>query len=194
MRDIEWQKKKVGRPPAFFVVGDASSYDGGELRSIGAIERLIEPSLEAMGYDLVRVRLSGGGPGQTLQVMAERKDRRDMSISDCAEISRSLSAVLDVADPISGAYNLEVSSPGLDRPLVRREDFERFSGHEARIETHAPVGGRKRFRGRLAGLAGNDVVIACDGADFAIPFDAVARAKLVLTDERIAAAMKRPAV
>ncbi len=114
------------------------------------IARIIEPSLEAMGYRLVRVALTGS-QRPTLQVMAERGDEAAMSVEDCAEISRSISALLDVADPIAGTYTLEVSSPGIDRPLVRPEDYDRFAGFAARIELHEPLDGRKRFHGRLLG-------------------------------------------
>ena len=107
------------------------------------IERLVEPTLDGMGYELVRVRESGGDQ-PTLQVMAERKDRQDMTVDDCAKISRTLSAVLDVEDPISEAYSLEVSSPGIDRPLMRLEDYERFAGFEVKIETKRPLDGHRK--------------------------------------------------
>lgn len=157
------------------------------------IERLIEPALTAMGYELVRVALQGGESRPTLQIMAERNDGVAMSVDDCADISRALSALLDVEDPIASAYTLEVSSPGIDRPLVKRADFERFAGFEARIETVQPVAGRKRFRGRLMGVAGDDVRLrepakTADAEDETlVPLAAIARAKLVLTDELIEA-------
>lgn len=156
------------------------------------IERLIEPALTAMGYELVRVAFRGGGQ-QTLQIMAERRDGAGMTVDDCADISRTLSALLDVEDPIAGSYTLEVSSPGIDRPLVKRADFERFAGFEARIETVQPIAGRKRFRGRLMGVVGDDVRLRepdnAEGAngETRVPLAAIARAKLVLTDELIAA-------
>lgn len=150
------------------------------------IERLVEPSLDGMGYDLVRVHVTGGGR-PTLQVMAERKDRREMTIEDCAEISRNLSALLDVEDPIPDTYSLEVSSPGIDRPLVRLDDYVRFAGFEARIETKRAHDGRRKFIGRLAGVRGHGVAIGGDGGEAVIPFDDIVRAKLVLTDELIAA-------
>ena len=159
------------------------------MESLGEVEELVRPPIEGLGYDLVRVRLTGGGT-PTLQIMAERKDRGEMSVDDCAEISRLVSALLDVEDPIAGAYTLEVSSPGLDRPLVREEDYERFAGFEARIETRRPIDGRKRFRGQLVGRRGADVVIAVDDAERAIPFADVLRGKLMLTDALIADAMK----
>lgn len=154
------------------------------------IERMIAPSLAAMGYDIVRVLLTGG-QRPTLQVMAERADGQDMSVDDCAEISRAVSALLDVEDPIAGAYTLEVSSPGIDRPLTRPADFQRFAGFEARVETRQPVEGRKRFRGRLLGLEGDSVRIATPEGEATLPVDDILRAKLVLTDELIAATDKR---
>jgi ribosome maturation factor RimP len=158
----------------------------------GRIEALIAPSLEAMGYRVWRVALMGGKGRATLQVMAERSDDQAMTVEDCAEISRSVSAILDVADPIQSAYELEVSSPGIDRPLVRPEHFARFAGFEAKIELNRPVEGRKRFRGRLMGVDGDAVRLQLDEATVELPLDAVARAKLVLTDELIAATQPHP--
>jgi ribosome maturation factor RimP len=150
------------------------------------IATAIEPSLETMGYRLVRVVVTGGRRA-TLQIMAERRDDRPMTVDDCAQISNSVSALLDVADPIAGAYTLEVSSPGVDRPLVRREDYDRFSGFEAKIELARPIDGRKRFRGRLLGTAGETVRLATEIGETELPLEAVARAKLVLTEDLIAA-------
>ncbi len=152
------------------------------------IGRLVEPSLDGMGYELVRVHVTGGGQ-PTLQIMAERKDRRDMTVEDCANISRNLSAVLDVEDPISESYALEVSSPGIDRPLMRLGDYERFAGFEAKIETKRPYDGHRKFTGRLAGVRGQSIAIGGEMGEAEIPFDEIARAKLVLTDELIAASM-----
>jgi ribosome maturation factor RimP len=157
------------------------------------VARIIEPSLEAMGYRLVRIMQTGGQHRPTLQVMAERSDEAAMTVDDCAQISRSVSALLDVADPIAGAYMLEVSSPGIDRPLVRPEDYDRFAGFEARIDLAAPHDGRKRFRGRLLGRDGAAVRLAADGSEFRLPLGAIARAKLILTDDLVAAALKKPA-
>jgi ribosome maturation factor RimP len=154
------------------------------------IERLIAPTIEAMGYELVRVALGGGRQSARLQVMAERKDRAPMRVDDCAEISRTISAVLDVEDPIEGAYTLEVSSPGLDRPLTRKGDFDRFKGFEARIESARPIEGRRKFKGRLEGLDGETVRIRCDGAEVGVPLADVAKAKLIITDELLKAAAK----
>ena len=156
------------------------------------VARIIEPSLEAMGYRLVRVVLTKGGR-PTLQVMAERADERAMTVEDCAEISRSISALLDVADPIASAYTLEVSSPGIDRPLVRPEDFDRFAGFAAKIELSAPLDGRKRFSGRLLGCEADEVRLVGDAGEVRVKLAAIARAKLVLTDDLLALAAKKPA-
>ena len=152
------------------------------------IARLIEPTLSAMGYELVRVQFGGGHHRPTLQIMAERTDRQAMAVEDCAEISRSLSAILDVEDPVPGSYLLEVSSPGIDRPLIRPGDYERFAGFEARLETREPVEGRRRFRGRLLGLEGDCVRLEEQGAELRLPLDRIDKAKLLLTEALIAAA------
>jgi len=152
------------------------------------IRHLIEPSLNGMGYDLVRVRVTGSNH-PTLQIMAERKDRQNMTVEDCAIISRNLSAVLDVEDLISETYALEVSSPGMDRPLTRLEDYERFAGFEAKIETKQPYDGHRKFTGRLAGVRGQSIAIGGEAGEAEIRFDQIARANLVLTDELIAASM-----
>ena len=152
------------------------------------LEALIAPTLEAMGYDLVRVSLGGGRQSARLQVMAERKDGVPMTVDDCAEISRTVSAVLDVEDPIDGTYTLEVSSPGIDRPLVKPADFDRFKGYEARFESaradrRAPQvsgGSRAWTRARCESIA--------TGAEFKVPLDEVQQAKLVMTEELMAAA------
>jgi ribosome maturation factor RimP len=151
-----------------------------------AVERLIAPSLTAAGYEIVRVAFVGG-PNGALQIMIERSDRRPLTVDDCAEVSRTASALLDVEDAIAGPYTLEVSSPGIDRPLTRPEDFTRFAGFEAKLETRAPIDGRKRFRGRLLGLEGDRVRIATLEGESLLPLQELQRAKLVLTDELIAA-------
>jgi len=161
-----------------------------ETGKMAEIARMIAPSLEAMGYDVVRVRLSGGGR-PVLQIMAERRDGTDMTVEDCAEISRAVSALLDVEDPIAGAYVLEVSSPGLDRPLTRLDDFVRFAGCEAKLELTEPVDGRKRFRGRLAGLDGDRLRMTTEDGDRLLPVAAIRSARLVLPDTLIADAAKR---
>jgi len=175
----------VGQRPTFSFWGYSNHVDGNT-----RIARLIGPPLEAMGFSLVRVRY-GGGRRPILQIMAERADGT-MTVADCADVSRAVSAVLDVEDPIPGEYMLEVSSPGIDRPLTRLIDFERFKGFEARIEMSLPQDGRKRFRGRLLGLAeGEEVQLAdADGSTVLLPFHAIADAKLVLTDDLIAASLR----
>ncbi|MBB3931090.1 ribosome maturation factor RimP [Kaistia hirudinis] len=153
------------------------------------VAAIAEPVVEGLGYRLVRVKTSRRN-GLTLQIMAERPDGT-MSVSDCEAISRDLSPALDVEDPISEAYHLEVSSPGIDRPLVRRSDFERWAGHVAKIELTVPVEGRRRFRGTVLGLEGDDVALKVDdvpeGATdrFRLPLSAIGEAKLVLTDALI---------
>jgi ribosome maturation factor RimP len=155
------------------------------------IAGMIEPSLEGMGYDLVRVLLQGR-QNPVLQIMAERKDGAAMTVEDCADISRQVSALLDVDDPIAGAYSLEVSSPGIDRPLTRPKDYETYAGFEAKLETNEPLEGRKRFRGKLLGLDELGCVkLVADGVEWAVPLTLVKGAKLVLTDDLIAAAMQQ---
>ncbi|MBL0931631.1 MAG: ribosome maturation factor RimP [Alphaproteobacteria bacterium] len=151
-----------------------------------ALADLIEPTVDAMGYELVRV-IVAGRDRPTLQIMAERKDRKAMTLGDCENLSRAVSAKLDVEDPIKAQYVLEVSSPGIDRPLTRGADFDRFKGHEARIETKFPVEGRKRFSGRLGGREGDAVRIETQEGPATLPLAEIARAKLLLTDELIAA-------
>jgi ribosome maturation factor RimP len=135
-----------------------------------------------MGFDLVLVRVLGNAR-RTLQVMAEPSDRsRLMRVEDCAEISHALSAVLDVADPVQGAYSLEVTSPGIDRPLVRPQDYQRFAGEEAKLETDLPIDGRRRFTGVVRGLEGDNVRLETAGQELQIPFQTIRKARLVLTD------------
>jgi ribosome maturation factor RimP len=155
------------------------------------IAGMIEPSLEGMGYELVRVQLQGR-QRPVLQIMAERKDGRAMTVEDCADISRQISALMDVDDPIEAAYSLEVSSPGIDRPLTRPKDYEKYAGFEAKLETAEPLEGRKRFRGKLLGLDEHGCVkLVADGVEWAIPLTIVNGAKLVLTDDLIAASMQQ---
>ena len=158
---------------------------------IARIETLIGPSLDAMGYRLVRVAVTGGRRAQVLQVMAERIDDKPMSVDDCTEVTHSVSALLDVEDPIEHAYVLEVSSPGIDRPLVRREDYERFRGHEAKLELATPIGGRRRFRGKLLGIEADRVRLNLGAEVVELPLAGIQRAKLVLTDELLAAQQRR---
>ncbi|MFN3946230.1 MAG: ribosome maturation protein RimP [Allosphingosinicella sp.] len=153
----------------------------------------MEPEAKALGFDLVRVKMMGGTSDPTLQVMAERPDTRQLSLEDCAELSRRLSDLLDRLeeegrDPIPGSYRLEVSSPGIDRPLTRLKDFDDWTGHEARITLAEKLEGRKQFNGELRGTEGADVLIDVPGLGAAaLPFAAIHSAKLVMTDKLIAA-------
>ena len=149
------------------------------------IGKMIKPALDGMGYDLVRVQLSGG-QDLCLQIIAERTDRAEMTVDDCAVISGQVSKLLDAEDPISDSYTLEVSSPGIDRPLVRLSDYDRFAGFDARVESREAVCGRRRFMGVLGGTDGNEILIAVDGETYAVPFHDIYRAKLLLTDKLIA--------
>ena len=183
---------KPGAPPGnsngprarFFVFESQMSND---LIAKTAIDRrmaeIITPVIEDMGYELVRVRLMGGKTN-TLQIMAE-KPQGGIEVDDCADISNAVSAVLDVEDPLTDAYTLEVSSPGIDRPLTRLKDFEEFEGYEAKLETSEMIDGRKRFKGVLAGVEDNDVLINIEEGTVGLQFDWLADAKLVLTDELI---------
>jgi ribosome maturation factor RimP len=166
-------------------------------REVGPAQRvaaLAEPVLHDMGFRLVRVKMSG----PVLQIMAERPDGT-FSIEDCEQVSRAMSPLLDVEDPISARYNLEVSSPGIDRPLVRPSDFEAWGGHEVKVEMAVPVAGRKRFRGNLEGYHDGEVRLFIENPEGAakdpvligVPFADIGEAKLVLTDELIAAARAR---
>ena len=159
------------------------------LADVAALVKLIEPEAAALGFALVRVRLFGGAGDRTLQVMAERPDTRQLTIDDCAELSRRVSDRLDETDPIDEEYRLEVSSPGIDRPLTRVQDFADWRGQEARITLAEPLDGRKQFKGVLAGVDPEGVVaIDLWREDHAfIPFDRIADAKLTLTDKLIAA-------
>ena len=158
------------------------------------VAELIEPALSGSGFRLVRVAVSGR-EGKTLQIMAERPDGT-LTIADCEAISNEISPLLDVHDPISGSYHLEVSSPGIDRPLVRPSDFEVWSGYEAKIEVKQPIDGRKRFRGMLEGFEDGEVRIEVDLGEagrnvIGIPMALIGEARLVLTDELIREALRR---
>ena len=155
------------------------------------IERLVNAPLQAEGFDIVRVIFSGERRPK-LQIMVERRDGRAVSVDDCAHASRLVSAVLDVEDPVSGAYVLEVSSPGIDRPLTRLEDFDRFAGFEARVELRVPLAGRRRFRGRLLGVDQERIRLETEREEIELSFDDIQKAKLVLTDDLIAASQDRP--
>jgi ribosome maturation factor RimP len=151
---------------------------------IGLVE-LLDPVAESVGYEIVRLRLMGGAEQRRLQIMAERPDG-DMNVEDCAKLSRAISEIMDAADPISGEYTLEVSSPGVDRPLTRLKDFDTYAGLEIRIELDRVAEGRKRFKGELAGVEDGQVGLNLDGEDDTtvyFPFEWIVDAKLVLTDQ-----------
>ncbi len=147
------------------------------------LEPILTPAIEAAGYRLVRLRLMGGKT-KTLQIMAERPDGT-MNVEDCAVLSHALLDFIEREEPIEGEYELEISSPGIDRPLTRLMDYSRYAGHEAKIELTAPVDGRKRFRGQVLGLDGTDVLMETQGQRAKFPFKGIADAKLVLTDKLI---------
>jgi ribosome maturation factor RimP len=159
------------------------------------VASIIQPVLRAIGFRLVRVRLSGQN-GLTLQIMAEREDGT-MTVEDCEEVSRAVSPALDVDDPIDKAYHLEVSSPGIDRPLVRKSDFATWTGHLVKMETSILVADRKRFRGKIASADEDGVVIERDQAAYGeepsvrVPFEAIAEARLILTDDLIRDALSK---
>jgi len=166
-----------------------------ELGAAARVAAIAEPVLEGLGYRLVRVRISGLA-GCTVQIMAERPDGT-MTIEDCEAVSRALSPVFDVEDPIDRAYRLEISSPGIDRPLVRRSDFDRYAGHVVKIEMAVLIEGRRRFRGVLLGTQGDaarirrDDAAASEAAEVALPIEEMSEARLVLTDALIAESLKR---
>lgn len=182
------QRKRVGPKPALFIWPHSrpphlSRSTDRVTDLLRRIEDIVAPTVVGMGFELVRVAMSKGG---TLQLMIEPADGRPLDVEDCATVSRAVSAVLDVEDPIPQAYTLEVSSPGIDRPLTRPKDYVRWAGHVARLETALPVEGRRRFKGTLLGLDDNLVRLRLDdGKEAAVPLDAVTRAKLELTDRLI---------
>lgn len=150
---------------------------------------IVQPALEGMGFELVRLRLMSGKK-MTLQIMAERPDGT-MEVEDCAEVSRTLSAILDVEDPIESEYTLEVSSPGIDRPLTRLTDFDRWEGYEAKLETTDLIDGRRRFKGILCGTEETEVLLEIDEGTIGLEFDWLSDAKLVLTDDLIRESLRR---
>jgi ribosome maturation factor RimP len=159
------------------------------------VAAIVEPVIEDLGFHLVRVRVTSTS-GCTVQIMAERPDGT-MSVSDCETVSRAVSPVLDLEDPIAQAYHLEISSPGIDRPLVRASDFDRWSGHEAKIEMAVPQAGRKRFRGHIRGVDGDAVLVELpdvkEGEERVVrlPLGELGDARLVLTDELIRESLRR---
>lgn len=159
------------------------------------IANIVEPEIEDLGYRLVRVKLSAIN-GSTLQIMAERPDGT-MNVSDCEAVSRAISPILDIEDPIDKAYHLEISSPGIDRPLVRRSDFDTWSGHTAKLETRQMIDGRKRYKGLILGVEGDVVTFRREAPgpdedpEFKIPVSEMKDAKLVMTDELVTEALRR---
>ena len=162
----------------------------GEAPEVAQFRALLAPAAEGMGYEIVRIRFMGGESRRILQIMAERADGT-MNVEGCTELSRALSAVLDVEDPIDAAYDLEVSSPGIDRPLTRAKDFDRYQGFEAKLETSTPIDGRRRFKGILEGVEADEVLLRVQLEGQTEPevlgfaFGFLSEAKLVLTDELI---------
>jgi ribosome maturation factor RimP len=160
------------------------------LTDTAAIARLIEPAVKELGFDLVRVAMIGGNSDPTLQIMAERPDTRQLDLDDCQVISRKLSDLFDAEDaagrdPVEGAYRLEVSSPGIDRPLTRAKDYSDWTGHEARLKLGEPLAGAKQLSGVIEGIEGNVVSIATPKGIREVPFESIASAKLLLTDKLI---------
>ena len=153
------------------------------------IAAIVQPVIEGLGYELVRIRVMGG-ENKTLQIMADRPEG-GINVDDCGKISSAVSAVLDVEDPLSDAYTLEVSSPGIDRPLTRMKDFDAWIGYDTKIELSDPIDNRKRFRGKVAGTEGDEVLIEIDEGIIGLKFEWLADAKLVLTDELIAEALRQ---
>lgn len=152
------------------------------------LEKLLTPVVEGLGYEVVRI-MTIGVQNPTLQIMIEPQNHENPNVDDCAKVSRAISAVLDEKDPIAGEYTLEVSSPGIDRPLTKPEHFARFADYEAKIETSEAIEGRKRFKGKIINLEkGKLINFDMDGTNYQIPFDVISKAKLVLTDELLAQA------
>jgi ribosome maturation factor RimP len=186
MNEEQHSAPPVAAPEARIVV------ESGVAARVAAI---IEPAIEDLGYRLVRVRINGQN-GCTVQIMAERPDGT-MNVEGCEEISQAISPLLDVDDPVQTAYHLEISSPGIDRPLVRGSDFERWAGHLAKIEMIEPVGGRKRYRGVVRGVDGPHALLSRDDAksdeerDVAIPMALIGEARLMLTDALITESLRR---
>ncbi len=158
------------------------------------IAELVAPVLTQLGYELVRVQLAGARGGLTLQLMAERADGKAMMVEDCRAITNGVDLLLDEADPIPGAYALEVSSPGIDRPLTRPKDYQNWAGHIVKIGLRQPRDGRKNFQGVLNGLDGENVKLTVDQEPVMLPLAAIAKAQLVLTDELIAATAQKEAL
>jgi len=151
---------------------------------VETIVKTIEPALSDMGYELVRVAINGAEM-KTVQIMAERADRTQMTVDDCEKISQTASALLDVADPFKGRWVLEVSSPGIDRPLVKKADYDRFKGQEIKVELNTDINGRKRFKGILKGITDSKITMDFEGSDISFDFTDVIKAKLTFKDETL---------
>jgi ribosome maturation factor RimP len=164
------------------------------LRATNPVEErviaLIEPTASGLGYRVVRVRLSGNRR-KRLQIMAERKSDGQMGIDDCGRLSRALSPVFDLEDPVQGEYDLEISSPGIDRPLMRIEDFERFIGFDAKLETAVPINNQRRWKGVIKAVDGDEITLVGEHGEVNLKFSALSDARLVLTDKLIADDLKR---
>ncbi len=163
------------------------------MASVAQLEELIAPTLEDLGYVVVRIQMSGRDT-VTVQIMVDRLDEKVIDVEDCATVSRACSAIFDVDDPIEKAYTLEVSSPGIDRPLVRRRDYERFAGYEAKVELRYAIENQRRFRGKLLGMVEDDVHLEIEHqgqrVEIALPFDDIDQAKLVMSDQLMADSKK----
>jgi len=180
--DNAYERRASAQP--LFCWPEGGEYMRGKTAEDGKLLELLDPVVEAAGYEIVRLRLMGGEHARRLQIMAETPSG-DMNVEDCAIVSRAVAEILDAADPISGEYTLEVSSPGVDRPLTRLKDFATFEGHEARLELDRVAEGRKRFKGVLAGIEDDQVAIDLEGeeATALVPFSWIVEAKLSLTDK-----------
>lgn len=187
MSPVETQRRAKS-PPLFCYL------KGPPLRATNPVEErviaLIEPTASGLGYRIVRVRLSGNRR-KRLQIMAERVSDGQMGIDDCGRLSRALAPVFDLDDPVDGEYDLEISSPGIDRPLMRIEDFERFVGFDAKLETAVPVNNQRRWKGVIAAVDGEEITLATDQGETKLKFSALSDARLVLTDKLIEDDLKR---
>lgn len=147
------------------------------------LQDLIEPIVEQQGYELIRVLTMGGETNPTLQVMIDTLNGKNITVDDCAKVSRALSDMLDEKDPIQNKYSLEVSSPGLDRPLTKLAHFERWCGYEVKLETEEKIEDRKRFKGKVSNVSGQNIILTDEKGEYTIPFTLINKAKLVVTDE-----------
>lgn len=188
--DGDWQNapRQQGPEASFDIWGKTPNLDR-PMGVLGEVQDILSPMLTDLGFDLVRLQLNGQ-KNPTLQIMAEPSDGSVMTVEQCGDISYEASALLDVEDPIQSAYRLEVSSPGLDRPLMRPRDFSLWQGYEARLEARVMIEGRKRFTGILAGWYGDAVQLDCEEGLYRVAFEDISRAKLILTDRLVDEAMK----